>query len=131
MSRWKNAFKIEHAKDFVPSERETEMIDKFAGWVCRRGLALPGILFLETFRPMNFVSSQGLAFFEPIVRSIFDWEAYSDFWKMLERRGSVEALISAIEAIEGRRTAAQHAAKQEKRAARLARRQKHEKKLEK
>jgi hypothetical protein len=100
MSGWKNAFAMERAADFAPSERERELIDKFAQRICRHGLALPAILFLETARPLNFIGAQTMVFFEPIVRGIFDWPSYDAFAKMLERRGSVEAIIAAIEAIE-------------------------------
>jgi hypothetical protein len=100
VSFWKNAFAIERAEEFVATERERELVDKFARRICRHGLALPAILFLETARPLNFVGSQTLAFFEPIVRGMFDWPAYTEFAQMLERRGSVEAIIKAIEEIE-------------------------------
>jgi len=100
VSFWKNAFAIERAEEFVATERERELIDRFAARICRHGLALPAILFLETARPLNFVGSQTLVFFEPIVRGIFEWPAYTEFAQMLERRGSVEAIIKAIEETE-------------------------------
>ena len=125
MSWLKHAFKVEQAVDFAATPDEQALLDKFAEKVCSYGLALPGILFLETFRPMNFLTSQGMAFFEPIVRSMFDWESYTVFWKMLERRGSVEALISTLENHEADRSekiaASKRAHKEEKRAAKKRR----------
>jgi len=97
MGFWKNAFHIEKTEAFVPDEREAALLAGFADRVCRHGLATPAILFLETCRPLNFIGAQGLAFFEPLVRSLFDWEDYTAFYRMLERRGSVEELIRAVE----------------------------------
>jgi hypothetical protein len=97
MGFWKNAFAVEPAADFAPTPRETLVIEAFAAKVCRYGLSLPAILFLETARPLNYLGSQALAFFEPVVRGLFDWQGYADFHRLLERRGSVEALIAAIE----------------------------------
>lgn len=125
MGRWKDAFKVEKADQFVPNEREQELIDKFGAKVCQYGLATPAILFLESSRPLNFLSSQGMLFFEPVIRGLFEWQAYSDFARMLERRGSVEALITGIEQAEMRRcakiAASKKAYKEEKRARRRRR----------
>ena len=114
MGWWRKAFAVERAEDFAPDERERELIDAFAAKVCRHGLAIPAILFLESARPMNFIGIQALAFFEPIVRGLLDWQAYSDFARLLERRGSVEALLAAIENCEGERSAQKHERKRKK-----------------
>ncbi|HPQ70271.1 MAG TPA: hypothetical protein PKW95_14175 [bacterium] len=114
MGWWRKAFAVERAEDFTPSERERELIDAFAAKVCRHGLAIPAILFLESARPMNFIGSQALAFFEPIVRGLLDWQAYSDFARLLERRGSVEALLAAIENCEAERSAQKRERKRKK-----------------
>ncbi len=114
MGWWRKAFAVERAEDFAPDERERELIDAFAAKVCRHGLAIPAILFLESARPMNFIGSQALAFFEPIVRGLLDWQAYSDFARLLERRGSVEALLAAIENCEAERSAQKHERKRKK-----------------
>jgi len=119
MGLWGKAFEVERAEQFVASERERDLIRKFADKVCRYGLTTPAILFLESSRPLSFIGSQGLLFFEPVVRGLFDWQGYSDFARMLERRGSVEALITAIEVAETRRreedNARRHEAKRKKR----------------
>ncbi|MDP8224767.1 MAG: hypothetical protein P9L99_15515 [Candidatus Lernaella stagnicola] len=121
MSWLKNAFKVDKADAFTTTEHEQELLDKVAERICRHGMAVPGILFLETFRPLNFIGSQSMAFFEPIVRSLFDWESYTVFWKMLERRGSVEALIRAIEKHEAERSEKIAALKKEQKEAKRAR----------
>ena len=100
MSFWKDAFAMERAEDFAPTERERELIAAVAARICRHGLAMPAILFLETSRPLNFVGSQALAFFEPLIRGMFDWPSYTEFARLLERRGSIEAIIRSIEETE-------------------------------
>jgi len=84
--------------DLTP--REQAIIEKLAGKVMRYGLSVPAIMFLESIRPLNFIASQGLLFFEPIVRGLFDFKEYTEFRVFLERRGSVEAILRAIEAKE-------------------------------
>ncbi|HPM78462.1 MAG TPA: hypothetical protein PK961_15335 [bacterium] len=114
MGWWRKAFAVERAEDFAPDERERQLIDAFAAKICRHGLAVPAILFLESARPLNFIGSQALAFFEPIVRGLLDWQAYSDFAHLLERRGSVEALLAAIENCEAERSAIRAAARRKR-----------------
>lgn len=101
---WRHAFAVEKAEDFVPTEEDIRVLDAVCAKVIRHGMALPAILFLESARPMNFVTSQAMAFFEPIIRGVFtSWQGYSDFYKILEKRGSVELLIDRMEKLENER----------------------------
>jgi hypothetical protein len=103
MGFWSHAFHVERAADFVATPSEQALLDGAAGQICRRGLAVPAILFLEMLRPLNFVGSQAMAFFAPVVRAVFDWRRYDEFQRLLARRGSVEALLTAIENAEAAR----------------------------
>lgn len=101
---WRHAFAVETPEEFKPDEQELAVMDKVAQRICRHGLAIPAILFLESSRPMNFIGASAMAYFEPIVRGIFtEWEGYSTFYKMMERRGSVECLIDRVEHFENER----------------------------
>lgn len=101
---WRHAFAVEDPRAFAASEKEAAAIDAVAQRIIRHGLALPGILALESARPMNFLGAQAMAFFEPIVRTIFtQWEGYTMFYRAMERRGSVEYLIDRIEHFENQR----------------------------
>ena len=40
--------------------------------VAERGLTTPALVFLESVRPLNYVSSQALTFFTPILSAIAD-----------------------------------------------------------
>ncbi len=45
------------------------LIAAVAGRVVRMGLAVPAIFFLESTKPLSFVGSQVLVFFEPFVKA--------------------------------------------------------------
>ncbi|MCC6158897.1 MAG: hypothetical protein IT350_12665 [Deltaproteobacteria bacterium] len=101
---WKNAFAVEGADEAEFTDEERDLAGRVARKIVDRGLGLPGVLFIESARPLNFVGSQALAYFEPIVRGLVDWDDYTRFRVMLERRGSVELILGAIEAAEAERT---------------------------
>ena len=101
-----HAFAVPKAADFAASDREIEVLDTVAARVVKHGLATPAILFLESVRPLNFIGSQAMAFFEPLIRGVFSgWDGYTDFYKIMERRGSVECLMDRIEKAEEDRQA--------------------------
>ena len=101
---WKNAFAIDHERERTFTDEEKDLCRRLAEKIVRHGMALPAILFLETARPMNFIGSQALAFFEPIVKGLFSWEDYTGFRIVLEQRGSVELILRSIEEAEAERT---------------------------
>jgi len=92
----KNAFAMEGYQEPL-SEREMELLDRIAKAVVRRGMTVPTLLFLEIGKPLNYISSQAMAFFEPIVRSLFTATEYGEVRRILERRHSIETLMGLIE----------------------------------
>jgi hypothetical protein len=60
-------------------------------------MTVPAILFLESVKPLSFIGSQAMYFFEPLVRALFPLPEYERFAAMMERRENVEALLVAIE----------------------------------
>jgi hypothetical protein len=113
---------VERAEDAAFTDEERALVRRLAKAVTDRGLALPGILFGESARPMHFVGSQALAWLEPIVKGLFSWEDYTRFRVILERRGSVELLVSAIEDAEAERVREIERARREGRPGWFARR---------
>lgn len=97
--RWqwlKDAFSTE--SDFGPiTDREVDLLDRIAKFVVRRGMTTPAILFLESVKPMNYLGSQVMAFFEPVVKILFSGQDYGELQQILERRESIEVLIQRIE----------------------------------
>lgn len=75
----------------------TELIEKIAIRVVEWRMTIPAIVILETGKPLSFVASQVMVFFEPIVQSLFSFKAYREFYEMLEDRENIERLIQAIE----------------------------------
>jgi len=66
--------------------------------VVARRMTVPAILFLESVKPVSFIGSQALYFFEPMVRAFFTVPEYERFAALLERRESLEDLLVRIEA---------------------------------
>ncbi len=60
-------------------------------------MTVPAIFFLESVKPLSFVGSQALHFFEPLVRAFFHVEDYERFALLMERRENLEALLVKIE----------------------------------
>ena len=103
-ARLKHAFAFEKQDDFNPDERDRELIEVICTAVVERGMATPATLFLESTRPLNYIGSQTMAFFEPVVRAVLRHpEAWERFARILEHRGSIEYLCRRIEALEEER----------------------------
>tara|TARA_Y100000296_G_scaffold72556_1_gene89045 strand:+ start:688 stop:1065 length:378 start_codon:yes stop_codon:yes gene_type:complete len=100
MSWLKHAFAIDPPGAAEPTEDQKPVVEKVCQEVIRRRMATPALIMLETFRPLNFVGSQVLHFFHPIVSAILTTEAYKRFTEFLERRGSVDYLCQRIEQLD-------------------------------
>jgi hypothetical protein len=91
------------------------LIDQIAERVVSLGMTVPAILFVESSKPLSFIGSQFLYFFEPVVKSLIKGEQYTRFARLLEERENVEVLLSAIERkdaeMEARRRVAREAEK--------------------
>ena len=79
------------------SQEEDAIMDKLAKKTIERGMAVPAILFLESVKPLNFIASQVLVFFEPIVQTLFSFKDYDTFRSALEKRETIEILLLKIE----------------------------------
>ena len=94
--RLKHAFSLE--PDHEPlTERELALLDRIAAFLVRRHMTLPAVLMLESVKPLSYVGSQAMAFFEPIARMLFTAVEYGEVRRILERRQSIETLIVRIE----------------------------------
>jgi len=86
----------ESEKKALPAE-EKAVLEKVAHKVVDRRMAVPAILFLESVKPLNYIGSQALVFFEPIVQSLFNFKDYDTFRQALEKRETIEILLRKIE----------------------------------
>ncbi len=97
----KQAIPKEDEKAVEMEEKEIkELIDRVAQQVVNWRMSIPAIVVLESSKPLSFVASQVLVFFEPIVQSIFTIKDYEKFISLLENREQVELLIQRIEELE-------------------------------
>ncbi len=90
----KHAFATEGVK---LEDSDTALIRKLADYVVRRNMSVPAIMFLESVRPLNFISSQAMIFFKPILSRFFSRDEYDKIAIILEKREVVDLLINEIE----------------------------------
>lgn len=92
----KKAFAIP-TEDEALSTEEEELLNRLAQEIVKRRLEAIAITFLESVKYLNFIGSQVMLFFKPIVDTIFPAQTYDKVQKILEKRGSIEYLIQSIE----------------------------------
>jgi hypothetical protein len=78
-------------------EDEDAVLEKLARKTVEKGMAVPAILFLESVKPLNFIGSQAMVFFEPIVQTVFNFKDYDTLRRALEKRTTIEFLLLKIE----------------------------------
>ena len=101
-----------------PTEDPDEaLLGRIAGRVVRMGLAVPAVFFLESVKPLSFIGSQALVFFEPFVKAFLDLKSYDRFAELMEDRKNFERLITMIEDGEAERTRRERDEKAARRAA--------------
>lgn len=104
------AFKTPLGAQELPPEHdaltpeEQEIFRKIAQKVVDWNMTVPAILFLESVKPLNYLGSQTMVFFEPFVTAIFSAPVsvreYNLFRQMMEKRENVERLLQKIEELD-------------------------------
>ncbi len=97
MSFLKGGMELPKPEDNPMAEEELAVMDKLAQKVCDRGFTVPAILFLESVKPLNYIGSQTMVFFEPIIQTMFNFRDYDVLRSALEKRESIEVMILKIE----------------------------------
>lgn len=82
------------------SEEQILLLRRLAGRIVRLRMSMPAILFLESVRPLNYVGSQVMVFFAPLVRGFLGMPEWDELRKILERRESVAYFLDLIEDLE-------------------------------
>jgi len=80
------------------SIEDVELMERVADVIVKRGMAAPATVFLESMGPMNFLGSQALHFFTPIIECAFNVKEVEQVARLLERRETIPQLIAVIEA---------------------------------
>lgn len=84
------------ASDITP-ERRVAIIERIASRVVDLKLTPLAIVMLESSKPLSFIGSQLMVFFQPIITAIFPFQQYDEVAALLEDRTSIEELIQTIE----------------------------------
>jgi hypothetical protein len=100
----KHAFAVEPSGPAEPTPEQRAIVDRLCREIVRRHLTAPALLYLEVSRPLNYLGSQAMHFFRPIVAALFDTRGYEQFACFLERRGSVDYLCARLEYFEAEGT---------------------------
>lgn len=79
---------------------QSELLRKLAQKVVDWQMTVPAILFLESTKPLSYLGSQMMVFFEPFVSAIFNVGDYNLFRQMMENRDNVERLLQKIEELD-------------------------------
>jgi hypothetical protein len=109
------------AEPAPPTEEEAAILTRLAAKVVEWKMTVPAILFLESVKPLNYIGSQVLVFFEPFVQTLFNFKDYDTFRVMMERRENVERLLQKIEELDAAALAKEKEARRARRAARRKR----------
>ena len=96
---FKHAFYIEKPSDLNKNvcDSEDEFMKRLADGILNRKMAVPAILFLETYRPLNFIGNQIMTFFRPFASTVYPKHKYDKILTALENRGNIDKLIKLLE----------------------------------
>jgi ABC-type uncharacterized transport system involved in gliding motility auxiliary subunit len=86
------------AKTLTPDEQE--LMRKIAQKVVDWQMTVPAIIFLESVKPLSYIGTQVMVFFEPFVSAVFNVRDYNLFRQMMENRENVERLLQKIEELD-------------------------------
>ena len=85
------------ARSSNPDPETLALLAKLAERVVAARMTTPAILFLETMKPVSFIGSQAIGFFEPMVRMVFQWSEVERLRVAMEDRENIERLLLMIE----------------------------------
>lgn len=105
MIEWlKHAFAVEPPGPAEPTQVQRPVVEKVCVEIVHRHLSTPALAFLEMSRPLNYIGSQALHFFSPLIDAVTDAQGHRRFAEFLEHRGSIDYLCRRIESLEAAAT---------------------------
>ncbi len=78
-------------------EQSEQLLENLSQQICRWGLALPAILFLQVTSPFSFIASQGLLLCQPLISTFYDAPQIADYADLLADRANIDRLVSRLE----------------------------------
>jgi hypothetical protein len=109
------------ASDVTP-ERKKELFTKLVNKIVELRLTPVAIVTLESVKPLTFIGSQVMVFFQPIFMAVFPFKQYEELGALLEERSNVEDFIVMLEHAEDDFENQKRTAKEARRAAAKAER---------
>lgn len=88
------------------AEVRDRVIERVARTIVSRRLETPAILFLESNRPLRFLTGQGILFALPVIGSFIPPADLEALARVLDSEESLDLLIARIEQLAGERDAA-------------------------
>ncbi len=83
--------------DEISDERRDELIDYIAFRAVRYQVDVPAAAFLELYRPLSFIASQGVHFFAPVADLLFGHPYASELAFLMQDRSNIDRLNDRIE----------------------------------
>jgi hypothetical protein len=78
-------------------QRDDLLIERLVQKISSCGLTAPAILFLEASKPLSFIGSQVLLFFQPLLGFLLGDEAIGGYAQLFEDQANVERLLHLLE----------------------------------
>src|SRR4051812_4835655 len=100
MAWLRHAFACEPTEPVQPTARQREVVEALCRAVVNRRMTAPALAFLEMARPLNYIGSQALHFFSPIIATLTDADAHRHLAVFLERRGSMDYIGTTLDELE-------------------------------
>ena len=82
---------------YVLTSDDKTFLSKLAKKIVELRLVTPSIFFLEMVKPLNFIGSQTMVFFVPIISAFVKTDGYYRAAELFEQHSSVEFLICELE----------------------------------
>jgi len=105
---FRHAFAVKSEAKPLTAE-ELSLLDHIATKVVARRMETPMILLLESVGPMNFLGSQALHALSPLLNLVGHAEDTDRIAQVLERRDSMQQLVTLIESKSGKTSPRSHA----------------------
>lgn len=84
-------------KDELTEAEEVELIEKAALEIERRKLQAPALMFLESHKPLAYLSSQASITFAPFIAPFLGFDFVNNYSRLFAKRENVDRLLDRIE----------------------------------
>ena len=93
---WRHALDLS-SPELTLTPEDSALLDTLARHVVDLRMDVPAVLFLESTGPLNYVGSQMMLFFAPIIHAFYSGDIYDRFQRLLEQRATIPELVTRIE----------------------------------